>query len=303
MKKTKSLALAIAVLFVISSTISTGTVKGVGGMESQTDIEDTTKENKNKKKNEQKKRVKDENKDKKNALKKQYEAEKDLLEKQKDEFEAQKDTLEAQLEAAEASGDNELVNKLKTQIQQIKTDMDTLKKQMKDKKSEIKANIKATYTEEELEKIESVSKEIKKKNKGVDVLPVENIMIKGKHIKFDTPPVIKDGRTLIPVKALSEAFGAEVKWISAERKVIITKGDIEIVLQLDSNKIYVNGVEKTIDVPAASINSRTVVPMRFIVEQLGLIVNWDSDSKDIEIEEPTTDIPPVTTGSAITINP
>ncbi len=296
MKKTKrGFALVMAAMFVISSSIA-ATATTTVGTESEIVKADSKKDSAKKKDTK-----KDENKEQKSALKKQYEADKALLEKQKDELEAQKDLLEEQLEAAEASGDNELVNKLKTQIQQLKTDMDTIKKQMKDKRDEIKANIKATYTEDELAKIDSVSKEIKKKNKGVDVLPVESIMIKGKHIKFDTPPVIKDGRTLIPVKALSEAFGAEVKWISAERKVIITKGDIEIVLKLDSNKIYVNGVEKTIDVPASSINSRTVVPMRFIVEQLGLKVNWNSDSKDIEIEEPTTDNPPVTTGAAITI--
>lgn len=298
MKKTKrGFALVMAALFVIASSIA-ATATTTVGTESKIVKADSKKDSAKKKDTK-----KDENKEQKSALKKQYEAEKTLLEKQKDELEAQKDSLEEQLETAQASGDNELVTNLKTQIQQLKTDMDTIKKQMKDKRDEIKANIKATYTEDELAKIESVSKEIKKKNKGVEVLPVESIMIKGKHIKFDTPPVIKDGRTLIPVKALSEAFGAEVKWISAERKVIITKGDIEIVLKLDSNKIYVNGVEKTIDVPASSINSRTVVPMRFIVEQLGLKVNWNRDSKDIEIEEPTIDTPPVTTGAAITITP
>ncbi|WP_242835267.1 copper amine oxidase N-terminal domain-containing protein [Ruminiclostridium papyrosolvens] len=131
----------------------------------------------------------------------------------------------------------------------------------------------------------------KKNNKNVAVLPVENIIVKGAKVKFDTPPVIKSGRTLIPVKALSEAFGAEVKWISAERKVVITKDSTEIVLQLDNNKIYVNGVESTIDVPACSINGRTVVPIKFIVEKMGLLVKWDSDSQVVEIENPTSTVP------------
>ncbi len=154
-----------------------------------------------------------------------------------------------------------------------------------------KAAIKATYSKDELAKLKITGDKIKKNNKNVTVLPVENIIVKGAKVKFDTPPVIKSGRTLIPVKALSEAFGAEVKWISAERKVLITKDNTEIVLQLDNNKIYVNGVESKIDVPACSINGRTVVPIKFIVEKMGLLVKWDSDSQVVEIENPTPTVP------------
>ena len=161
----------------------------------------------------------------------------------------------------------------------------SIKKQERDAE---KAAIRATYSKDELAKLKITGDKIKKNNKNVAVLPVENIIVKGAKVKFDTPPVIKSGRTLIPVKALSEAFGAEVKWISAERKVVITKDSTEIVLQLDNNKIYVNGVESTIDVPACSINGRTVVPIKFIVEKMGLLVKWDSDSQVVEIENPTT---------------
>jgi len=239
------------------------------------------------------------------------EAEKDVIESQKDILEVQKSTLEKQYEAAKISGDLELAKQIQAQIVKLKADIETLKQQMKVKRAAIKANIKATYTNEELAKLKLVSDKIKKNNNKVAVLPVENILVKGVKVKFDTPPVIKNGRTLIPVKALSEAFGADVKWVAAERKVIITKGDIQIVLTLDSNKIYVNGVEAKIDVPACSLNGRTVVPLKFIVEQLGLTVNWHQDTKDIEIGSPTNPIPPVTTtgsaitvtGSAITVNP
>lgn len=228
------------------------------------------------------------------------ETEKKAIESQKDELEAQKEGLEEQYEEAKESGDLVKAEEINAQIQKIKTDIETFKQQVKQKKEEIKAAIKSNYTSEELAKLKLVSDKIKKNNKNVTVLPVENIIVKGVNVKFDTPPVIKSGRTLIPVKALTEAFGADVKWIGAEKKVIITKGDVQIVLTLDSNKIYVNGVEAKIDVPACSINGRTVVPLKFIVEQLGLTVNWHKDTKDIEIEQPTT-TPPATTGSAIVV--
>ncbi len=166
-----------------------------------------------------------------------------------------------------------------------------LKEQKKKERDAEKAAIRASYSADELAKLKIAGDKIKKNNKNVTVLPVENIIVKGAKVKFDTPPVIKSGRTLIPVKALSEAFGAEVKWISAERKVVITKGSTEIILKLDNNKIYVNGVESTIDVPGCSINGRTVVPIKFIVEKMGLLVKWDSDSKVVEIENPTPTVP------------
>ena len=166
-----------------------------------------------------------------------------------------------------------------------------LKEQKKKERDAEKAAIRASYSADELAKLKIAGDKIKKNNKNVTVLPVENIIVKGAKVKFDTPPVIKSGRTLIPVKALTEAFGAEVKWISAERKVVITKDSTEIILKLDNNKIYVNGVESTIDVPACSINGRTVVPIKFIVEKMGLLVKWDSDSKVVEIEKPTPTVP------------
>lgn len=216
---------------------------------------------------------------------------------------------------AKADKDGEKVKgQEKQQIKQVleeeREQIESQKDELKAKKDEIKAAIKASYTADELQKLTEVGKEITKKNKKLTVLPVESIIVKGVNVKFDTPPVIKDGRTLIPVKALSQAFGAEVQWIAAERKVIITKGDKKIVLTLDSNKIYVNGVEQVIDVPAMSINSRTVVPLSFILNQLGLKVNWNPNSRDIEIEDPDDSNPVdntsgsaiVVTGSAITTN-
>ncbi len=246
----------------------------------------------------------------KQQIKQALEEEREQIESQKDELEAKKDDLEAQYEAAKESGDLEKAAQLKTEMDKIKAEMDAAKQEMQAKKDEIKAAIKASYTADELQKLTEVGKEITKKNKKLTVLPVESIIVKGVNVKFDTPPVIKDGRTLIPVKALSQAFGADVQWIAAERKVIITKGDKKIVLTLDSNKIYVNGVEQVIDVPAMSINSRTVVPLSFILNQLGLKVNWNPNSRDIEIEDPDDSNPVdntsgsaiVVTGSAITTN-
>ncbi|SHK19019.1 Copper amine oxidase N-terminal domain-containing protein [Geosporobacter subterraneus DSM 17957] len=178
---------------------------------------------------------------------------------------------------------------------------DTGGQQAQDKKAEkqdMKVSIKAlkeaaknAYSSEEIEKLQQQVAELKATYSGIKTLPIENIVSKNMKMKFDTPPVIKDGRTLIPVRALTEAFGATVDWNSETKKVTIIKGDIEIILKIDSKTATVNGEEVTIDAPAEIMNKRTVIPLRFIVEQLGLKINWDEETETIEIvdEEEATE--------------
>lgn len=78
------------------------------------------------------------------------------------------------------------------------------------------------------ERVESRERAETRKGPGVKV--------KGKDIKFDIPPVIKDGRTLIPVRAIMNGLGAEVKWDEAAKTVTVTKGDVTVVITLGSNK-------------------------------------------------------------------
>lgn len=109
--------------------------------------------------------------------------------------------------------------------------------------------------------------------------------VKGKKVNFDVPPVIKDGRTLIPVRAVMNSLNAKVEWDEATQTVTITKGDVVIKLVLGESKVFVNGKEVTLDVPAMVVDNRTVVPLRFISETLGEKVNYDEKTGDIDIED------------------
>lgn len=151
----------------------------------------------------------------------------------------------------------------------------TYKEQMKQKIKAMQEVMKQKYTQEELDQLNLLSQQLSSNN-GISVIPVTNIFFKNGDIKFDTPPVIKEGRILIPLRALSEATGALVEWNAEEKTVTLTKDDKEILLVIDNDKILVNNVEITIDVPAQLINNRTVVPLRFIVENLELQVDWDA---------------------------
>lgn len=108
---------------------------------------------------------------------------------------------------------------------------------------------------------------------------------RGREIKFDVPPVIKSGTTLIPVRAVVESLGANVNWDAASNTVTITKDDKTVVFDLNNSKVYVNGAEVTIDMPPMKISSRMFVPLRFIAENLGIKINYDNKTGDIDIED------------------
>ncbi|WP_129598014.1 copper amine oxidase N-terminal domain-containing protein [Anaerophilus nitritogenes] len=172
-------------------------------------------------------------------------------------------------------------------IKPIKEDK-KIKKEVKKSIKDLKERAKKAYSQEELTKLQEAVNEMKLSYPGIKTIPVENIISKRMNIKFDTPPVIKEGRTLIPVRALTQAFGAQVNWNSEDKIVTIVKDDMEMKVQIGSNVAYINGEEVQLDVSAETMNGRTVVPLRFIVEKMGLKVNWDEENQTIEINEEET---------------
>lgn len=106
-----------------------------------------------------------------------------------------------------------------------------------------------------------------------------------------TKPVIKNGRTLVPIRAIIEALGGTIDWNGTERKVTITLKDTTIELWIGKPQAKVNGVLKWIDetnhkVMPEIINGRTMLPLRFVTENLGADVDWDNATKTITITYP-----------------
>jgi len=113
-------------------------------------------------------------------------------------------------------------------------------------------------------------------------------------IQLDAPPIIVNDRTLVPLRAIAEAFNAQVNWNPDTKQVTVKIGDKTILLTIGNPKASVNGQPVYIDpqnpqvVPIIS-NSRTMVPLRFIAETMGATVEWNPVFKSIYIsyeEEP-----------------
>lgn len=95
--------------------------------------------------------------------------------------------------------------------------------------------------------------------------------------------VMLNGATLVPMRAIFEALGAEVKWEGATRTVTATKGSTEIRLSLGKTDAYINGALKVLSTPAASVDGTTMVPLRFIGEALGAEVKWEGATKTVYV--------------------
>ena len=98
-----------------------------------------------------------------------------------------------------------------------------------------------------------------------------------------TSPVVINGRTLVPIRAIIEAFGGNVGWEESTSSVKLQLNDDNISLIVGSNSAYVNNKHMTLDVAPMVINDRTMLPVRFVAENFGLGVAWDSEDKIVSV--------------------
>lgn len=105
-------------------------------------------------------------------------------------------------------------------------------------------------------------------------------------VQADVSPCIVNNRTLIPARALFEELGAKVSWDAANRKVTILYKNDSIVLTIDNRTAMVNGEKREMDVPATILQDRTMIPVRFVAENLGFKVEWDANAYVVSITTP-----------------
>ena len=110
------------------------------------------------------------------------------------------------------------------------------------------------------------------------------VFVGGNEVVFDQPPVIQDGRTLVPLRAIFEALGASVGWDGETSSVIASKDDKVIIMQIGHENLYKNNEKIKLDVPPVIINSRTLVPVRAIAESFNLTVGWDDATRTVTVE-------------------
>ena len=144
-----------------------------------------------------------------------------------------------------------------------------------------------TKTEsEEVEKQEAKPEDTNKTNSAEEIvlkIGSTEVLVDGKAIKNDVAPIVKDGRTFLPIRVIAENMGASISWNGANQSLIITKGDTEITVFVNKTEAKVNTKMVPLSAPAFIESGRTYLPVRFVTENLGAEVIWDNATKTVTI--------------------
>lgn len=122
---------------------------------------------------------------------------------------------------------------------------------------------------------------------GQSVLAQEiSVILEGQVLSCDPGPVMAEDRVLVPFRALFDALGYTVTWDEATGKIGATGAQHTLGLQVGSAQAWVDGAERTLDVPVQIREDRAYVPVRFVGEASGYVVNWVPAEQQVVITAP-----------------
>jgi len=124
------------------------------------------------------------------------------------------------------------------------------------------------------------------------------LKVDGKTINCEVPPIVFDDYSVVPARDVFEAMGATVDWNAINQKVTVKYDDTKVEVFINKRAVKVNGVEKSAPIPAKLINGKTMIPVRFVSEELGFTVNFDSSTDTILITTKNEPQKPVVTNPA-----
>jgi hypothetical protein len=108
----------------------------------------------------------------------------------------------------------------------------------------------------------------------------ENIVINGEKSTIKKPFLSGDS-TLVPLRVITTAFGAKITWDPETQGIVLKYGEQTIELIIGDKKAIVNGVEKVIPAAPLIVEGTTMVPLRFISENFGALIQYDNKTKEI----------------------
>lgn len=114
------------------------------------------------------------------------------------------------------------------------------------------------------------------------------VVLDGRELAFEQPPVIVNDRTMVPMRAIFEALGATVTWNGETRTAIGTKMGVRVEFTIDEPNMHKNYVNISLDAPAALINGYTMLPVRAVAESFGVEVNWDAETRTVNMKDLNT---------------
>lgn len=109
------------------------------------------------------------------------------------------------------------------------------------------------------------------------------ILLNGQEANNDVPPLLEDGRMLVPIRDIAEPLEAEVSWDGLTKTVTVSRSGVSLTLQVGSETAVLDGQKIALSVPVRLFSGRTMVPLRFISEAFGARVEWDGKQRLVNI--------------------
>ena len=113
-----------------------------------------------------------------------------------------------------------------------------------------------------------------------------NVKVYDQYIDFSSInqwPIIENGRTMVPLRAVFEVLNCNVKWEESSKSAVVEYGSTKIIIPANSTTAYINGKANSLDVPAKIVNDRIMIPLRFVSEAIEKTVIWDDADKTVLI--------------------
>ncbi len=111
------------------------------------------------------------------------------------------------------------------------------------------------------------------------------VWLDGNELPMDVSPEVKNERTMVPIRAVAEALGADVAWDQATQGITLTRAGTTVSMTLDNTTAMVNGTSVEMDVAPYATGGRTLIPARYVAEFFGQKVDWDGNRRQVLITE------------------
>lgn len=122
-------------------------------------------------------------------------------------------------------------------------------------------------------------------NASDQALPVRYIraILNGRPIHSNALPCMVGARSMVPLRLITQAAGASLKWDASTNNIEIVKGDKTIKMTVNNKKAYINDQEFTLEVAPRYVNGVTMAPVYFLKDPLELVVQWDETWRTLGI--------------------
>lgn len=109
------------------------------------------------------------------------------------------------------------------------------------------------------------------------------VVLNGSELQFDQPPIMRNDRVLVPIRAIFEALGYDVIWHDVTQTATSSNGSNTIIIQINNPNILYDQGTYVCDVSPMLVSDRTLVPVRAVSECAGCTVDWDGASNTVII--------------------